>query len=151
MPSLERLNLDIQKQDAYIFFVFENSRNISNKTLIAVNYSIAEFLDMFSEIENNTDVRVKVVAMEFEDKCKIISNVGSMLINELSPLEMKPSNKIPNFEYLLCVLNSVIKDYCNRNFTKQSFYAPIFIFVIVGLEDNKYLSALKFFRHQQDL
>ena len=39
-------------------------------------------------------------------------------------------------------MNSVIKDYCNGNFTKRSFYAPVFIFVTAGPKDEEYLSEL---------
>lgn len=142
MPSVERINLDVPIYTAYIFLLFENSRNTSNEALTSMNCSIAEFLNRFSEIENNKYLTVKIVAMEFDDKCKIITNVGSMPINEFSLFGMKPSNKEPDFENMLCVLNSVIKDYYNRSFTKCGFYAPIFIFITAGPKDKKYLNAL---------
>lgn len=142
MPLVEKMNLDVPKHDAYIFFVFENSKNIPGETLTALNHAMTDFFRTFSEVEKNTDMQVKIIAMEFDDKCRIITKCGPVHVNEFSSLEIKPSNKVPNFGSMLCVLNSVIKDYCNRNFTKRSFYAPLFIFATAGPKDKEYLSAL---------
>ena len=116
--------------------------NISEETLTTLNRDMTDFFRTFSEVENNTDMQMKIIAMEFDDKCRIITKYGPVQVNELSPLEIKPSNKAPDFGNMLCVLNSVIKDYCNKSFTKRSFYAPVFIFVTAGPKDKEYLSAL---------
>lgn len=142
MPLVEKMSSDVPKHDAYMFFVFENSMNISEETLTTLNRDMTDFVRTFSEVEYNTDMQVKIIAMEFDDKCRIITKCGPVHVNEFLPLEMKPSNKAPDFGNMLCILNSVIKDYCNRSFTKRSFYAPVFIFVTAGPKDKEYLSVL---------
>lgn len=136
------MSSDVPKHDAYMFFVFENSMNISEETLTTLNRDMADFFRTLSEVEYNTDMQVKIIAMEFDDKCRIITKCGPVHVNEFSLLEIKSSNKVPNFGNMLCVLNSVIKDYCNRSFTKRSFYAHVFIFVTAGSKEKEYLSAL---------
>ena len=139
---VEKMNSDVPKHDAYVFLVFENSVNISKETLTTLNRAMMDFFRAFSVVENSTDMQVKIIAMEFDDKCRFIAKCGPVYVNEFSPLDIKPSNKVPDFGNMLCVLNYVIKDYCNESFTKRSFYAPIFIFVTVGPKDEEYLSAL---------
>lgn len=80
--------------------------------------------------------------MEFDDICKIISNVAPMAINEFSLLEMKLSDREHIFENMLCDLNSAIKKYCNRSFTEKRFYTLIFIFITAGTKDKKCFSIL---------
>lgn len=63
-------------------------------------------------------------------------------IDRFSLDEIELSDKSPDFDKMLCVLNGTIKDFCNRKFAKTWFYAPIFIFITTGPTDKKYLNAL---------
>lgn len=140
MPKVGETDLDVLKRDAFMFLIFENSMNISEETLTILNREMLDFIRSIFEVQNNTDMQVKIIAMEFNDKCWI--KCGPVYLNEFSAFEIKPSDKAPDFGNMLYVLNSVIKDLYNRSFTKWSFYAPIFIFVTAGPKDKEYLSAL---------
>lgn len=136
------MSLEVPKQNAYIFFIIENSNNVSSETLNALNHSFEELSKAMSEMETTTDLQVKAIILEFDDKCRIITEDGPVHISEISSIEIRHSDMEPDFEKMLFTLNGVIKDYCNRNFTKQSFYAPVFIFITAGPKDTKYLNAL---------
>lgn len=141
MPIAD-MSLDVPKHNAYIFFIIENSNNVSKETLNALNHNFEELSKAMSEMETTTDMQVKAILLEFDDKCRIITEDGPVHISEISSLEFRHSEMEPDFEKMLFTLNGVIKDYCNRNFTKRSFYAPVFIFITAGPKDTKYIYAL---------
>lgn len=85
---------------------------------------------------------IKVIAFEFNEECASITNETPESIDRFSLDEIELSDKSPDFDKMLCVLNGTIKDFCNRKFAKTWFYAPIFIFITTGPTDKKYLNAL---------
>lgn len=141
MPVAD-IYLDVPKHDAYIFFIIENSKNVLSETLNALNHIFEELSKAMVEMETTSDMQVKAILLEFDDKCRIITENGPVPISEISAIEFKHSNKEPDFEKMLFALNGVIKDIYNRSFTKRSFYAPVFIFVTAGPKDMKYINAL---------
>lgn len=142
MPSAEYINIETQKNDAYIFFIIENSNNVLGEILNAINHNLKELSKAMSEMKTTTDMQVKAIILEFNDKSRIITEEGPVHISDISSIEFRHSDMEPDFEKMLFTLNGVIKDYCNRNFTKQSFYAPAFIFITAGSKDTKYINAL---------
>lgn len=142
MPSAEYMKSEVPKYDANIFFIIENSNNVSREALNALNHSFEELSKTMSEMETTTDMQVKAIILEFDDKCRIITEDGPVHISEISSIKIRHSDMEPDFEKMLFTLNGVIKDYCNRNFTKRSFYAPVFIFITAGPKDTKYINAL---------
>mgnify|MGYP006888060522 FL=1 len=142
MPLAEYMKSEVPKYDANIFFIIENSNNVSSEALNAINHSFEELQKTMSEMETTTDMQVKAIILEFDDKCRIITEDGPVHISEISSIEIRHSDMEPDFEKMLFTLNGVIKDYCNRNFIKRSFYAPVFIFITAGPKDTKYVNAL---------
>lgn len=142
MPLAEYMKSEVPKYDANIFFIIENSNNVSSEALNAINHSFEELQKTMSEMETTTDMQVKAIILEFDDKCRIITEDGPVHISEISSIEIRHSDMEPDFEKMLFTLNGVIKDYCNRNFIKRSFYAPVFIFITAGPKDTKYINAL---------
>ena len=58
---------EVPKYDANIFFIIENSNNVSSEALNALNHSFEELSKTMSEMETTTDMQVKAIVSAIKE------------------------------------------------------------------------------------
>lgn len=142
MPSIESLCFNESRRTAYVFLILENSKSLSEEILSTLNKDLKSMCEAFSMIEKAINTQVKIIAVEFNDSFRVLTENGPVSINESLDLNLKFSDISPDYERMLRGLKAIIKDYCNGFFTRYSFYALAFIFFTSGTEKKNYLDAL---------
>lgn len=142
MPNLDDERV-CPKRDVLIFLIIDTSDNVPKESRSSLNRGIDELLQAFKQLPPNENMSLKLVVLEFNEECKVITGATPKSIEKLSLGEIHFSDKAPDFGNMLRILLGVIKDICNRNFTRFSFIAPFFIFLTTVPTENKYATALE--------
>lgn len=144
MPNAKEIQnqLKVPRRDAYVFLMIDNSINVPSDAIRMHDFALNEFIQSLSDIQKNSNIAIKLVMIEFNENCTVIKKEIPDSIEKALIDEILPSGKLSDFAKMLSVLNELIKDCCNREFTRFSFYAPICIFLTPGPSDQTHTEAL---------